>query len=199
MKFELEDTALGIMGVDGLLTIKLGNGSTVTIEELPLAGFERFYKLWSMACKLGGKDDFLNAWTFNQPFRETITRCLDVVGISEPGLLSLSQLEALLLAHDGGQGIIFKLHNTFPKLMKEAPETKVWTLSLKTALKLATSTLHAYLPILNWKAKLLAKVGLYLLSCVSWLSNRMPEQPQMRPKLKVQLKENGQPTLEILN
>ena len=196
--FQVDDQQLQISGLDGFLTIKTNSGKTIIIQEQPMLVFEEFYKKWSMAMQLGGKDDFLNAYTFNQPFRSLIVDCLQLVGLEDVGQLTLSQIEALLLSHKEGAGLLFQLHQTFPKLQVQAPESKVWMISFKTVLMLTTLMLLEYIHTRSWMEKLPAQLGRYLVSCVSWLSNRMPNLLTIQKQLKVYVQPNGQTELRIL-
>jgi hypothetical protein len=196
--FSVDDDQLKVTGLDGFLTVKNSKGQTVVIQERPMLEFEEFYKKWTLAMKVGGKDDFLNAWVYNDSFRMLTQQALEIMGITEVGLYTLSQLEALLIGYKGGPGLLFQLHNSFPKLLTQAPETRTWRISFKTAQILTISIWQEYTHTQSWMGKLLSKVGLCLVSCGFWLSSRLPKLPATQKRLKVCAKPDGQPTLEIL-
>jgi len=197
--FQVNNEELGFNGKESLLVIKPPTGDAVVVSELALNDFEVFYKKWSLAMQLGGKDDFLNSWTFNQPFRSLITECLQTAGVMQPELLRLSQLEALLLSYEGKEGLLFQLHNTFPKLLAQEPLSKTWVMNLATALSLITLMLQESLHTLSWTEKPLVQLGLFHVSCVSWLSRRGLLSSEMKIGLKPHLEKDGKTTLRIPN
>lgn len=196
--FQVDNQRLQINGIDGFLSIKNSKGKTLVIQEQSMLVFEEFYKKWVMAVRLGGQDDFLNAWVYNESFRELTEGALGLMGVTEVGLYSLSQLEALLIGYEGGPGLIFQLHNSFPKLLTQAPEVRTWTISLQTAQMLTISMWREFTHTRSWMVKPLYKVGLYLVLCASWLSNRTPKLLTTQKRLKVCAKPNGQPALRLL-
>lgn len=97
----------------------------LVVREQPLVNYEQFYLCWQEAMAhflQDNQDTFSNAWLHNRSFRETLTRGLGYLGIEQPGNLKLAQLEELVLqsaeyeGQPGKQGLLFKLHQDFPKI-----------------------------------------------------------------------------------
>lgn len=98
----------------------------VTIYELSLDKYAEFLKIWERVAEMamGQRDRSLSSlWASSPKFRELVTEALRICGIESPGSLKPVQVEELLLFSElEGQtdadrrGILFRLHQDFPKI-----------------------------------------------------------------------------------
>jgi len=200
-KFELNDEILGFTATPGHLLITNQQGQVIHLREQPLNTFEEFYQLWNLAMAVAGTETFINSWVYNQEFRQTIERACHVIGLEEPGLLLIRQLEALLLTYEwpkggGAAGLLFKMHCTYPKLpsQSQAP-VKTLATSLQTALGPVILMLQESLRTQSLTEKLPSIVGLYLGLCILWLLSRIPVLSKIQVLFSVSEKQNGSLTL----
>jgi hypothetical protein len=178
--YELSDKDLRIEAAKGVLIVLDSNNKPHRINEACMTDFEQFYSLWSVACQLAGTETFMNAWCFVAGFKETMIDALKWLGFTDPEKFSPSQLEALLITYGEGLelgGILFKFHQTYPKLSPKAMDSIPIATSGKMHRKSVTLTLPEFTPISNWMAIARAKVGRYLESCGIWLLNSSPKSP----------------------
>lgn len=111
---------LHIVATNGLLSVTNTDKETLTLEEQSLAKFEQFYNYWNLAFNHAKDQDFANNWVKNEDFKNYLTLALEAINFNKFETLKISQLEALLLGVSEGdkqtEGLIFRLHNTYPKL-----------------------------------------------------------------------------------
>lgn len=120
--FTYTNNHLHIKVTQGILTVKDTNNKTLILEEKSLAKFEQFYNNWNMAFNHATDTTFAANWCFNETFNFFLRKALEAIEFVGYEDLKLSQLEALLI-HTGedegepSEGLIFRLHNTYPKLI----------------------------------------------------------------------------------
>jgi hypothetical protein len=157
---------------NGVITIRTISGGAIYIREVALNKFEDFYHDWQAALSLIANDSFLEGLTNNQAAKGLLLSAMGYLGVSteEFYLLTVAQLQILLLAHDGGPGIIFGMHNCFPKPLSSPAELKTVT---QGYLKVFVSQLPLLIQFFQQEStyseglavNILRKVGLYLASC----------------------------------
>lgn len=180
--FELSDKDLRIEAAKGVLIVLDSHNKPHRINEACMTDFEQFYSLWSVGLQLAGNETFMNAWCFVAGFKETMIDALKWLGFTDPEKFSPSQLEALLITHGDGLelgGILFKFHQTYPKLSPKAMDSISIPTSGKMRQKQVILTLPEFTPLNNWMAIARAKVGHYLESCATWLLSSSPKLPQI--------------------
>ncbi len=179
--YQLSDKDLRIEAAKGVLIVLDSNNNPHRINEASMTDFEQFYSLWSVALQLAENETFMNAWCFVAGFKETMIDALKWLGFADPEKFSPSQLEALLITHGDGLelgGILFKFHQTYPKLSPKAMESIPIQTSGKMPRKQVILTLPEFTPIKTWMAIARANLGHYLESCATWLLSSSPKSPQ---------------------
>lgn len=203
-KFQVNDSELNITAAPGHVVVTDHRGQVVHIREQSMAKFEEFYKLWALAMAAGGMDSFVNAWVYNQQFRHSLIEACQVVGLEEPEQLTVAQLEALLLNYtweDGSnQSILFRLHNTYPKLPTQDQATmKTLVTSLQMVLSIVILMLQGYFSQTKWGQYICQKLGHCLELCLQWLSSLFPGLFQTPHKFNVYENKNGELKLKKPN
>lgn len=126
---------LGIEVTEGILSVKAHDGSSILIQELPMAVFEVFYRTWMASISMWLLDekyqnaDFISLYVACSAFREEVIHSLELLGIENPtSVLTPKQIEALLFEfkHDAlseGEstpfGAAFELHGIVPKVLPQ--------------------------------------------------------------------------------
>lgn len=102
------------------------------VREQTAAEYLRFYECWRQAMSLLSPEvTFSSLWLTSGSFRAKILEALGHVGIEDPLQLRLSQLKELLITcappDDVGlaTGLLFQLHQDFPKMAAPSPENRV--------------------------------------------------------------------------
>lgn len=115
-----KNSHLHITATNGILSVINTDKQTLTLEEKSLSQFEKFYNYWNLAFHHAKDDIFVNNWLHNAPFKKYLTKSFEALGFNDFETLTVTQLEALLLGVSEGdkqtEGLIFRLHNTYPKL-----------------------------------------------------------------------------------
>jgi hypothetical protein len=177
MHFKFESKEHGIVASNGMLTIRT-KGQPIYIREQSLETFSSFYRDWQHGLALIANDSFLEGWTNNQAARGLLELALETIGVDIEKIsnLTFSQLQLLLVSDgQGGAGLIFQLHNTYPKPLSSPLEAKTVTLSYwKTLIALLPQLIvffrQEYMPnVASPTQRLSANIGLYLVSCIIWL------------------------------
>lgn len=171
---------VGIEITQGLMAIKDQRQQTQILAEASMTQFETFYRYWTMAMVLAKSETFVNAWVFMEDFRAAMVSALEAIGLKDVGFLSPGQLEALLLTHDGQDGLIFRLHRTFPKLRPEAFQMETQSSGSKLRPQQILTSLEST-PIQNWLVRLLYRAGLSVASWAISLSSPSPDLPVTPP------------------
>lgn len=111
----LQDLKISI--VPGMLSISDHRGDETILPEATMDAYRKFYTNYLLAIESikDSGDAFIEAWCFNDRFRKLTIEALINLGLEKPERFTPSQLEALLISHEGKAGLIFQLHNTFPK------------------------------------------------------------------------------------
>lgn len=96
---------------------KLVIPGVAVIQELSISNYSRFLKFWEVGAALAianPSSSFCSLWTHIESFRSSVSYSLKVLGIENPGDLTPSILEELLLycpLEDGDiRGLVFRLH-----------------------------------------------------------------------------------------
>ncbi|CBA17901.1 hypothetical protein AHIS2_p094 [Acaryochloris phage A-HIS2] len=151
--------------IDGILSIPTFSGGSLIIEELPMSRYEKFYKLWLAAMQIfeaNQESTFVTLYCADPQFRELMTRAMVTLGIEDPGQLSPKTMQALLMLHDGGPGLAFKLHEEIPQPGKHPRIERIP--SQKGFLSRLTSSISEGLSRLStWANQALYMSGLYAL------------------------------------
>jgi len=191
MTFEYNNDSAGIYASSGIITVMDKRQNIQTIYELPMTEYENFYKHWILAMQVGSDDDFVNNYIYNNQFRDLMEKACSIVGI-KPDVLTPEQMQILFLSAENKEGnimpgVIFGLHSTYPKFptsrVSQIPST-VETIHLASLITLATLMLQESLPTMNWRAKPLAKLSLYLGLLLNWLIDVMSKYYEMRTSSK---------------
>lgn len=115
---EVNDKRLKISATDGMLSVE-GQTDSYLIQEASMKNYELFYKAYVLAF-LPVRDNpeltFTELWCFDKHFRSNIVEALKHLGFNSPEDLRPAQLEALLVSYQNQVGLLFQLHNTYPKL-----------------------------------------------------------------------------------
>lgn len=173
--YTYENKSKGIVANNGRITI-VTKGKPVFIPEASLSKFEAYYRKWQHASWLIRNDSFLEGWTNTPGAKELIQEALNELGVTDAQIESLtfSQLQTLLITDgNGGAGVIFGLHNTYPKPLMSEPTT-TWTQSyVKKYLSKLPTLIHFFQQEFTSNddlvTKSLRKVGLLAASCTIWL------------------------------
>lgn len=116
---KVNDNDLKLRVANGLLHIK-GQTKEFIVQEQSMHCYELFYRSYVLAflpCENLAEFDFMDLWIWNPESRELLCEALRSIGIDTPEDLTPRQLQALLITYDDKPGLIFQLHNTYPKLM----------------------------------------------------------------------------------
>lgn len=119
----MNNSALKITLVDGALSILNASEKESIIFEACMAAYEIFYRYWQIAIQSTLKegkpaDDFVTSWCFNDVFRNNMVRAMASLGLNDVTQFTPRQLEALLISHQGGFGLLFQLHGQSPKMIR---------------------------------------------------------------------------------
>jgi hypothetical protein len=174
--YTFDNPQLKIKSQDGLISIQTA-GKPIYIREAPLSVFENFYQDWQHGLALMAEDSFLENWANNQAARGLLESALGYLGVTTEQIdqLTFSQIQALLVADgNGGPGIIFGMHSTFPKPLSSPTEIQMATKSyLKILLNLLPLLIQyfrlEYTSNGDLVTRSLQKVGLSAASCTIWL------------------------------
>lgn len=117
MSTPLLESPQGIQIYPGKLVLPDG----LVISELTISRYARFLQFWEVGAALAVRNpssSFSSLWAHFENFRTSISSALKVLGIENPGDLTPSILEELLLycpLEDGDiRGLVFRLHQDKP-------------------------------------------------------------------------------------
>ena len=154
--------------VDGAISISDARGNTIVITELPMDEYEKFYKFWHLGMSAtvsgeGKNQSFTQAWVFNSTFRDNMEAALKVLGVTQPGNLSVTQLQTLLIKSGDTIGLAFRLHQDSPvkpQAIAQLVEKRSQKKPLSTNQKLAYSIKRGLFALNSWVNRNLPVFGL---------------------------------------
>lgn len=175
-QFTFEKPEAGLTVKNGVISI-ITKSKPIIIREASLNVMESFYRDWQHGMALIANSSFIEGWTNNLAANSLLKSALGYFGLTEEQINSLTfnQLQLLLVADDnGGPGVIFGMHNTFPKPLSSPKELKTIT---KNYLMVFLSQLPLLIQYFQQEytsseglvVKNLQKAGLLALSCTIWL------------------------------
>lgn len=175
-QFIYEKPEAGLTVKNGVISI-ITKSKPIVIREASLNVMESFYRDWQHGMALIAEESFIEGWTNNLAANSLLKSALSYFGLTEGQINSLTfaQLQLLLVTDgNGGPGVIFGMHNTFPKPLKSPQELKTVTnnylmVFLSQLPLLIQFFRQEYISSDGLVIKSLQKSGLLALSCTIWL------------------------------